>query len=466
MPPDGHTSDAGTMTQTTQTPARSGTLEPVETTPSAPVTYGQRWRTVPRELLFHAPTIIIVTVAFAILTTLFSMGASLLTIFVGIFLLTLTLWVARWFGELELRRLELAGMPRVERPRWKTPTNSFWSKTLTPLADGHRWMYLVHGTLVNFIVGIFTWSVVLTWVAGSLGGLTYWFWSAFLPQDDFYLSHVIVSFLTGGAVTLEGRVSESIMHLIFGVFFALTLPFITRGLLRLHHGIARGMLGAWWSDDLAQQVDELSASRGAAVAAEGHSLRRLERDIHDGPQQRLVRLQMDLASAEREFERDPDAARARIAEASAQSKAALDELRALSRGFAPPILLDRGLVAALESLAVRNPVPVTVTSVTTGTPLPPEVERNAYFIVSELVTNATKHAEATAIGVQLSVANVDGGDWLELVVGDNGHGGAEIVDGHGLAGLTERTHGLGGALTVDSPDGGPTSVTARIPLTA
>lgn len=145
--------------------------------------------------------------------------------------------------------------------------------------------------LVNFAVGLVTWSLVLTWVAGSLGGLSYWFWSVFLPQDDFYLADVIVSFFTGGAVTGVGRAGESIMHLMFGVFFAVTLPFITRGLLRVHHWIAEGMLGAWRSDELAQQVDALAASRGAAVAAEGHSLRRLERDIHDGPQQRLVRLQ-------------------------------------------------------------------------------------------------------------------------------------------------------------------------------
>lgn len=444
----------------------SVTLENVEPTkPSAPETYLQRWRTVPRELLFHAPTVIIVSVAFAVLTGLFSAGASLLAVFIGVFLLTVTLWVARLFGEVELTRLEWAGQPAITRPRWKQAGPGFWSKILTPLADPHGWVHLIHGMVVNFAVGLFTWWVVLTWAAGSLGGITHWFWSAFLPNSEFYLSQVIVSFLTGGAVTVEGRAAESIMHFIFGVILLVTLPFITRGLMRLHYLIARAMLGAWRSEELAEQVGELSSSRGAAVAAEGHSLRRLERDIHDGPQQRLVRLQMDLASAERELDRDPDAARARIAEATAQSKAALDELRALSRGFAPPILLDRGLIAALESLAVRNPVPVAVTSVTTGTPLPAEVERNAYFIVSELVTNATKHADATAIGVQLSVSGEAEEQWLELVVGDNGRGGAASVDGHGLAGLAERTHGLGGFLTIESPEGGPTTVSTKIPLT-
>lgn len=438
----------------------------MESSPSRPESYAQRWRAVPRELLFHAPTVIVVTIAFGLLTGLVSAGASLLTIFIGVFLLTLALWLARWFGEVELTRLEWAGQREITRPRWKRPGDGFWSTVLTPLSDPHGWVYLIHGMIVNFAVGLFTWSVVLTWVAGSLGGLTYWFWSAFLPEDDFYLSEVIVSFLTGGAVHVDGRAAESVMHLIFGAIFLVTVPFITRGMLRLHHLIARAMLGTWRSEELAEQVGELSASRGAAVAAEGHSLRRLERDIHDGPQQRLVRLQMDLASAERALDTDPDAARERLAEAAAQSREALEELRALSRGFAPPILLDRGLVAALESLALRSPVPVTVTSVTTGAPLPAEVERNAYFIVSELVTNASKHAEASAIGVQVSVTGEAGAQVLEVIVGDNGRGGARIVEGHGLAGLVERSHGLGGTLDIESAEGGPTTVTARIPLSA
>ncbi len=130
-----------------------------------------------------------------------------------------------------------------------------------------------------------------------------------------------------------------------GVIFAFTLPFITRGLTSLHNLVARGMLCAFRSEALKREVATLAESRSAAVSAEGTALRRLERDIHDGPQQRLVRMQMDLAAADRQLAQDPDAARTLIAEALQQSKDALDELRALSRGFAPPILLDRGLVA-------------------------------------------------------------------------------------------------------------------------
>jgi signal transduction histidine kinase len=228
----------------------------------------------------------------------------------------------------------------------------------------------------------------------------------------------------------------------------------------MHYGIARGMLSAFLSEELQQQVTGLASSRSAAVAAEGTALRRLERDIHDGPQQRLVRMQMDLAAADRKLDKDPKAARALLNEALQQSKDALDELRALSRGFAPPILMDRGLVAALESLAVRAAMPTTVVSeLPDGTELPAELERNAYFIAAEALTNAAKHADAKAATVTVSV---NGG--LQLVIQDDGKGGATTISGHGIAGLEERVHGLGGTLEVSSPEGGPTVVTAHLPF--
>ena len=142
-----------------------------------------------------------------------------------------------------------------------------------------------------------------------------------------------------GLPTFENEfVGDALLYLVVGVIFLATLPLVSRGLTMMHWLVARGVLGAWKSDALAKQVTSLESSRGAAISAEGHSLRRLERDIHDGPQQRLVRLQMDLAAAERQLDADPEKAKTLITEAMAQSKEALDELRALSRGFAPPIL--------------------------------------------------------------------------------------------------------------------------------
>jgi signal transduction histidine kinase len=229
------------------------------------------------------------------------------------------------------------------------------------------------------------------------------------------------------------------------------------------------MHAAFRSEELQVQMADLSASRSAAVAAEGTALRRLERDIHDGPQQRLVRLQMDLASAERQLEKDPDAARELIAEARTQSKEALEELRALSRGFAPPILMDRGLVAALESLAVRSPLPTHVESLLPAElVLPPELERNAYFIAAEALTNVAKHARAQNAWVRLELRRIPPTDavWLDVVVTDDGVGGASAVAGHGLSGIAERLRGLGGSVEVVSPVGGPTHVISHLPLTS
>jgi signal transduction histidine kinase len=228
------------------------------------------------------------------------------------------------------------------------------------------------------------------------------------------------------------------------------------------------MLGVFAAEKLQQQVVGLASSRTAAVAAEGTALRRLERDIHDGPQQRLVRLQMDLAAAERQLDTDPEAARTLIGEAMQQSKDALEELRALSRGFAPPLLLDRGLVAALDSMATRATVPVTfVAELPDGTSLPTELERNAYFIAAEALTNAEKHARATAVTLRVWLRRIPETDetWLDLTVSDDGIGGAVATPGHGIAGLEERVHGLGGILTVTSPHGGPTVVIAQLPVT-
>ena len=195
----------------------------------------------------------------------------------------------------------------------------------------------------------------------GLGGLSYGIWTRFLPEHgsgNLWLNKVVLEFVVPGLQIGDDpgvlQRNETILYTVFGLAMLATLPFVTHGLVRLHHVIARGMLGRFSSDELKREVAALGASRDAAVSAEDHGLRRLERDIHDGPQQRLVRLQFDLASAERALDSDPEAARALIVEARRQSHDTLEELRELSRGFAPPLLQDRGLAAALESLAARS----------------------------------------------------------------------------------------------------------------
>jgi signal transduction histidine kinase len=313
-----------------------------------------------------------------------------------------------------------------------------------------------------------TWTITIVWTSISLAGVTGWIWERYIPNDgrEMYVSEVVVDWLLpGDGVDLDVNLSEPIFQFIVGVIFLLTLPFVFRGLTLLHDVVARGLLGAWRSEALEVEVAQLSASRGAAVQAEDASLRRLERDIHDGPQQRLVRLQMDLATIERRLERDPESARALLGEARDQARETLDELRALSRGFAPPILQDRGLAVALESLAMRSPVPVTVEIEVTDAALPAPIERNAYFIAAELLTNAAKHSEASAIRLRVGTRDEGAaGHWIDVWVTDNGRGGATPRPGHGLAGLEERVRGLRGMLVVDSPVGGPTSIGAHVPF--
>lgn len=463
-----------TITDPAPTTSDSGTLGAVSTQPpKRPAAYWRLWAKVPRELGFLILTLPIAVLGFTVSITLLSAGAgTLITFFIGAFLLIGALYVSRGFGILELVRLEWAGRPRIERPEWQDARarQGFWGWLRSVLGNGHYWLYLLHTVVINFVISLITWVLTVVWVSVALGSLSYGLWWRTVPKSDsnWYLADWLLGMFGASVQGAAREALEVAFTAAVGLVMVAILPFVTRGLVLLHHVIARGVLGAFRSDALQREVIALNASRGAAVSAEGHSLRRLERDIHDGPQQRLVRLQMDLAAADRQLTTDPQKARALMAEAMAQSREALEELRALSRGFAPPILLDRGLVAALESLAVRSPVPARVVSeLTAAVDLPQEIERNAYFVASELLTNVAKHASATDVELRVALRRVPESDstGLDLTVTDNGTGGATVTGGHGLAGLDERVRGLGGTLVVSSPVGGPTRVSAHLPVT-
>ncbi|PSL38399.1 signal transduction histidine kinase [Labedella gwakjiensis] len=452
---------------TTETTTARPPEKPAGETPSAAAdgrrpgviaAYGRLWANVPRELGYLLPTLPVVIFGLVVTWALVSLGLGTVIIYVGIFVLFAALYVGRGFGAFELLRLRGAGTAPIEDPRWPVrASEGFWKNLVRPFTDPHSWLHLVHTGIVNPIVGTVTWSLTIAWVSGAIGGLLSWV----LPGRRGNWVWIEQTF--PGA---DPRAVDIVLQLAIGLVFLVTLPFVTRGLTLAHHGVARLMLARFRSEDLAERVAEAQATRTAAAAAEGTALRRLERDIHDGPQQRLVRLQMDIAAAERQLDTDPERARALLAEAAAQSRDALAELRALSRGFAPPILLDRGLVAALESLASRSTVPVDVRAVLpAGTVLPDEVERAAYFVASEAAANIAKHSGARLASLLLEVVpGDDGSRWLRVVVGDDGRGGAQTVPGHGLAGLDERVRGVGGRLNVWSPAGGPTTVTATLPL--
>lgn len=458
-----HTQDASTGQMTATTPVA---------TDAAPRRrgYGSLWATVPREFGFLILTMPIAIIGLVIISTVFFTGLGLVAIVVGIFLMVASFYIARGFGTLELVRLRWAGRPEIRRPVWERTDAApgFWRAVFGPFIDGHYWLYLLHSLVVNPIISIVSWSLTVAWTATALAGVTGWIWQPFIPNDErtFWLNQWLLERFFPDAAPIDPVIGERVLEILIGVIFLLTLPLVFRGLTLMHDAIARGMLGAWRSEALEREVAALAASRGAAVQAEDASLRRLERDIHDGPQQRLVRLQMDLATIERRLEQDPDSAKALVGEARDQAREALDELRALSRGFAPPLLQDRGLASALESLAARSPVPVIFESeLATDAALPAAIERNAYFIAAELLTNAAKHSGASAIRLRVATRDTGAtGHWLDLWVTDNGDGGASPRPGHGLAGLEERVQGLRGAFVVDSPVGGPTVIGAHVPF--
>src|ERR687897_3639149 len=208
----------------------------------------------------------------------------------------------------------------------------------------------------------------------------------------------------------------------------------------------------------AQTRDELAASRARLVEAADEARRQIERDLHDGAQQRLVATALELSMLDRQLDRDPEAARAMLATAREQLACGLSELRDLARGIHPTVLTERGLEAALAALAQRAPLPVDL-SVAVPDRLDPTIEAAAYFLVSEALTNVAKHAQADAVSVDITATD----DMLELTIADDGAGGADPANGSGLRGLVDRVTAVGGRLDVSSPSGQGTRLSARLP---
>ncbi len=245
--------------------------------------------------------------------------------------------------------------------------------------------------------------------------------------------------------------------IIVGLVVLLAAPRLTHGLAVADTAIARYLIGPGGSADMSARIGELERSRARVVDAAEAERRRIERDLHDGAQQRLVALAMDLGRARARFAEDPDGARTIIDQAHAQAKEALAELRNLVRGVHPPVLTDRGLDAAISGLAALSPVPVTVRADLEPRP-PAGVEAIAYFVVAEALTNVAKHSGAS----RASVVMARHGNVLRVLIRDDGAGGADR-HGQGLAGLADRVAGVDGRLSVHSPAGGPTVIEAELP---
>ncbi|SEE42453.1 sensor histidine kinase [Jiangella alba] len=415
------------------------------------------WRQVPRDLAYLLPGLPIAIASFTIMVTGFFLGLGLFVLaFLGLIVWIAMLGAARGFAVAERARVALMEDRPVGPAYHRPASGKGLARLFSFLRDPLAWREWGFGILI-LPIRCFTWSMTIAWTAAALGGTTYVLWEWSLPRDD--ADNETLAELIGLG---DGRLPDVALNTAIGLVFLATLPYLLRAFALTESSLVWAMLTNE-NAALRARADELSRSRTAVVQAEADTLRRVERDIHDGPQQRLVRLTMDLESAQRRFEDDPEAARPLLEGAVTQTKEALAELRAVSRGIAPPILTDRGLPAALAAATARCPVPTTLdVGPDLAERLPSAIENAAYFVVTESLTNVAKHSQAARCAV--SVVRVD--DVLHVQIADDGRGGAHLGKGHGLAGLADRLAGVDGRLDIVSPPADGTTVSAELPIPA
>jgi signal transduction histidine kinase len=385
-------------------------------------------------------------IEFTFLVTAISVGVGTAITLVGIPILIGTIYAWRWLAQLERRLIGALTGVQIPSPYRPDPTGAGWSrKVYARLADPATWKDLVF-LLLQLPLGIVAFAaatVVLGCAASWLAAPAY-YWAV---PDGVDLGLFQVDTLPGALALVP-----------LGALLAFVgIPAL--GLLGRYYGeLGALLLGSNADPELTAQVSELEGARSRIIAAADAERRRIERDLHDGAQQRLVALSLTLRMAESRAEKDPEAQEL-IRSAGEEAGLALKELRDLARGIHPAILTNRGLAAALDDLAGRATVPVEVIE-SPRERLPDQVEAAAYFVVSECLANVGKHAQASSATV--SVTAQDG--QLLVEVRDDGTGGVDIENGHGIQGLEDRVGALGGTLAVESPPGTGTGVLATIPL--
>ncbi len=367
---------------------------------------GHTWKEI-AHLLANLPMALI---GFVYVVTVLSAGAGLTVTVIGLPMLAAGLMGARWLGRLERARARALLGLRVDEPSPLRLRNrkgiGFLQRLWLGLTDPVGWRTMLYD-FVRLPWGIFTFALTLT--------------SLFVLWP--------------------------------------VLPFIARGLTNVDRAMVRGLLSP--SDELERRIAELESDRGVVVDTAAADLRRIERDLHDGAQARLVNLAMGLGMAKEKLldgHTDEKLVAAMVEEAHGEVKLALQELRDLARGIHPAVLTDRGLDAALSSVATRCTVPVKVTADLDSRPVA-AIEGIAYFTVSELLQNVSKHSGAKSAAVEVWRSD----DRLLIQVWDDGRGGARLDGGTGMRGLAERLDAVDGLFVIDSPPGGPTVVTAELP---
>jgi signal transduction histidine kinase len=365
----------------------------------------------------------------------------------GILVLGCMLRLNEWFAGLERARLGFMLGARI--PSWPSAARA-----------GYRWFVVPRWRTVKdravwseFGYGLLRFPLSLAGAAVCIGAWALGLVMVTLPLYNGSLPR-------GGAVIGSEVITGTpamVVSVLLGAVLLLVAPQIVRGFGAADTTIAARLLGP--RGDAVARIAELERSRERVVDAGESERRRIERDLHDGAQQRLVALAMDLGRAKAKFADDVDAARVIVDQAHGEAKAALTELRNLVRGVHPPVLTERGLDAALSGVAALCPVPV---SVHVDVPVRPRpaVEAIAYFVVAEALTNVAKHSRASSVRVWVEGHGYPG--TLTVMVSDDGIGGADSA-GAGLTGLADRVAAVDGRFTVESPSGGPTIIAAELP---
>ncbi|WP_058234510.1 sensor histidine kinase [Devriesea agamarum] len=425
--------------------------------PAKPPSALRRWlREVGRGLGYQLANFPLALIGFTLTIILFSLGFATTLIWIGFPLLIAGAYTARGFAGVE--RALLRGLLRREAPtplyRQLDRRSTRFRRALTPLADPQTWMDALW-TLIHFLLMMITLPVALLWALGAaitvLGPVSIMLTRRVIPPTDYHSLGLLLGYKGTAAFITDIAVPGLI-----GLFFLLTIAPMMRLLSLVHSAVSYGLLCS--RHDEQQRLAQTQRSRDAGRAAEAESLRRLERDLHDGPQQGLVRATMDLARAERLAAIDPERSLSIVRDTRARLSETLAELRRLSRGIAPPILIDRGLLAALTELTARSSIPTTVTC--PHDRLPAHIETGIYYVASEALANANKHSQARTVTVCVQIDS----ERAQVRIEDDGVGGAAFSKGHGLVGLTERVAALEGTLRLESPRGGPTALEAVIPI--
>jgi signal transduction histidine kinase len=391
--------------------------------------------------------------AFITIVTLASTGLTTLLAVIGVGLIALAIEASRLVARIERRRVFAGESVRPPAHPYKPLRGRFIDILRAEFLDENRWRDLLYVainlplTLIEFVVVATVWSATL--------------WLLTMPLWYDAVAGVPPLELLGPLASHDAPIV--VLRTLAGLALLPVVSSVSQLTITLHRGVVAGLLCTSESRELRRQVETLTRSRSAVLDVESSELHRVERDLHDGAQQRLVMLSIDLGLAGERIDTDPAAAKQLILDGQTQAREALAEIRQLVRGIAPSILLDRGLVAALESISGRGAAPTVIKSdLPPGERFSPTIERTAYFVAAEALANVAKHSQARHCEVRCRREGTD----LVVEVWDDGGGAARIEPDGGLAGLANRVAGVDGRFSVTSPPGGPTLVRAEIPILA